>query len=120
MQDKLEEPREGPEVNIHLDLLRVTLKKIPNKKITGHDCIQGAYNKFPDFFLYGHFYWQYSHETLVPFEVISSSCNALVVLFQQLLEGSMEFLLCEQVNDLYHSLFHLLNSLIMTASELRE
>ena len=31
----------------------------------------------------------------------------------------MEVLLCERVNDLHHSLFHLLNCLIMTASELR-
>ena len=35
-------------------------------------------------------------------------------LFQQLLEGPMEVLLCERVNDLRHSLFHLLNCLIMT------
>ena len=32
----------------------------------------------------------------------------------------MEVLLCERVNDLRHSLFHLLNCRIMTASELRE
>ena len=32
----------------------------------------------------------------------------------------MEVLLWERVNDLHHSLFHLLNCLIMTASELRE
>ena len=32
----------------------------------------------------------------------------------------MEVLLCEHVNDLRHSLFHLLNCLITTASELRE
>ena len=40
--------------------------------------------------------------------------------FQQLLEGPMEVLLCECVNDLRHNLFHLLNCLITTASELRE
>ena len=57
---------------------------------------------------------------LVPFEVISSGCNAFVVPFQQFLEGPMEVLLCERVNDLRHSLFHLLNCLITTASELRE
>ena len=49
--------------------------------------------------------------------------NALVVPFQQLLEGPMEVLLCEHVNDLRHRLFHL-NCLITTASkfflELRE
>ena len=54
---------------------------------------------------------------LVPFEVISSGCNALIVPFLQLLKGPMEILLCERVNDLRHSLFHLLNCLIMTASE---
>ena len=47
-------------------------------------------------------------------------CNAFVVPFQHLLEGSMEVLLCERVNILRHSLFHLLNCLITTASELRE
>ena len=61
-----------------------------------------------------------THETLVPFEVISSGCNALVVLFKQLLEGPMEVLLCERVNDLRHSRFHLLNCLITTACELRK
>ena len=49
---------------------------------------------------------------LSPFEVFSSGCNALVVPFQQLLEGPMEVLLYERVNDLRHSLFHLLNYLI--------
>ena len=32
----------------------------------------------------------------------------------------MEVLLCEHVNDLCHSLFHLLNSLITTDCELRQ
>ena len=32
----------------------------------------------------------------------------------------MEVLLCERVNDLRHSLFHLLNFLITTVSELRQ
>ena len=57
---------------------------------------------------------------LAPFEVISSDFNALVVLLQQLLEDPMEVLLCERVNDLRHSLFHLLNCLITTAYELRK
>ena len=56
----------------------------------------------------------------VPFEVISSGWNALVVPFQQLQGGPIEVLLYEHVNDLRHSLFHLLNSLITTASEIRE
>ena len=51
-----------------------------------------------------------------PFEVISSDCNALVVPFWQFLEGSME-VLCERVNDPRHSLLHLLNCLITTASK---
>ena len=49
---------------------------------------------------------------VVAFEAISSGCNALVVLSQKLLEGPMEVLFCERVNDHRHSLFHLLNSLI--------
>ena len=43
----------------------------------------------------------------------------LFVPFQQLLKGPVDVLLCERVNDLRHSLFHLLNCLIMTASELK-
>ena len=39
-----------------------------------------------------------------------------VVPFQQLLEGPMEVFLCERVNDVHHSLFHVLNCLITTAS----
>ena len=81
--------------------------------------IRGAYDKFLDFFIW-QFYRLYTHETLVPFEVIYSGFNALVALFQQLLEGPMEVLLCERVNDLRHRLFHLLNCLITTPSELRE
>ena len=61
-----------------------------------------------------------THETLVPFEVISSGSIALVLPFQQHLEGPIEVLLCECVNDLRHSLFHLLNCLITTHFELRE
>ena len=85
------------------------------------DYIRGAYDKFPDFFRMSTFIdRQYTHETLVPFEVISSGCNAHVVSFQQLLEGPMEVIWCEHVNDLHHILFHLLNCLITTASEIRE
>ena len=46
-----------------------------------------------------------THETLVPFEVISSGFNALVLPFQQLLEGPMDVLLCERVNDLVTASF---------------
>ena len=52
---------------------------------------------------------QYTHETLVYFQVISFGCNALVVPFQHPLEGPMKVLLYERVNDLHHCLFHLLN-----------
>ena len=45
----------------------------------------------------------------------------LFVPFQQLLEGPLEVLLCERVNEPRHGLFHLLNCLITTtASKLRE
>ena len=60
-----------------------------------------------------------THETLVPFEVISSGCNALVQL-QKLLEGPIEILFCERVNDLRYSLFYLFNCPQTTVSELRE
>ena len=39
---------------------------------------------------------------------------------QQPLERPIEVLLCERINDLRHNLFHLLNCLITTASELKE
>ena len=68
--------------------------------------------------------YTHTRSTQVPFKVISSICNALVVLFQPLLKDPMEVLLCVHVNELHHSLFHLLNSFITTASkvflELRE
>ena len=35
-------------------------------------------------------------------------------------KAPMEVPLCERVNDLRHNLFHLLNCLMTTASELRE
>ena len=68
-------------------------------------------------FSYRHFYWEYKHKTLVPFEEISSGCNAPLVPLQQLLEGPSKVLLCERVNDLRHSPFHL-NCLITTTSGL--
>ena len=81
--------------------------------------IRGSLNTFPDFFRTGTFI-DSTHMKLVPFEVISSGCNAQVVPFQKLLEGPMEVLLCQRVSDLRHSFFQLLNCLITTASELRE
>ena len=90
-----------------------------DKPISYISYIRGSLDKFSDFFCMG-IVIDSTHETLLPFEVISSSCNALVVPFQQLLEGAMELLLWERVNDLRPSLFHLLNCLITTALELRE
>ena len=81
--------------------------------------IWGSLNKFTDFFHIGTFI-DSTHMKLVRFEVISSGCNALVVPFQQVLEGPMEVLSCECVNDLRHSLFYLLSCLITTTPELRE
>ena len=81
--------------------------------------IRGAYDKFPNFFCMGTFI-DSTHMELVPFEVISSGCNALGVPFPKILEGLMEVLLCELLKDLRHNLFHLLNCLITTISELRE
>ena len=43
----------------------------------------------------------------------------LLYFSQQLLEGPMDVLLCERVNDFCHILFDLLNYLLMTASEIR-
>ena len=59
--------------------------------------IRGSLNYIPDFFRMDTFI-----ETLVLFEVISSGYNALLVLFIQLLEGHMEVLLYERVNNLRH------------------
>ena len=75
--------------------------------------IRGSLNKSPDFLRMGTFI-DSTHVKLVHFEVFSSGCNALDVPFQQLLEGPMEVLSCERVNDLRHSFFHLLNCLITT------
>ena len=61
--------------------------------------------RFPDFFRMGTFLIVHN-KILVPFEAISSGCNALVGPFQQLMEGPREVHLCGRVNDLRHSLFH--------------
>ena len=80
--------------------------------------IRGSLNRFLDFFLMGTFI-DSTHMKL-PFEVIYSGCNALVVPFQQFLEGPIEVLLSERVNDLRQRLFHPLNCLVTTATELWE
>ena len=83
-------------------------------------CIRRSLNKFSDFFRIGTFIHSTYIKLYPAFEVISSGCNALVLPFQQLLEGPMEVFLCERINNLPHSLFHFLNCLITPASELRE
>ena len=45
MKKELEELREGPEENVHMDSLRVTLKKIPNWKMPDNDSIHGFWFK---------------------------------------------------------------------------
>ena len=79
--------------------------------------VRESLNKFPHFFRMGTFI---DSTHIVPFEVISSGWNVLAVPFQQLVEGPIEVLLSERVNDLRHSLFHVPNRLVTTASELRE
>ena len=54
-----------------------------------------------------------------PFRSNILRLQTLVGMFQQILEGTMEVLLCERINDLRHSLFNLLNCLITTACELK-
>ena len=41
MTRKLERLKESPKVEIHVDLLQMTLKKISNGKTPGHDGIHG-------------------------------------------------------------------------------
>ena len=81
-------------------------------------CVYKEYTiSFQTFFCLGTFIDCTHMTTLLPFDVISSGCNALVVPFQQLLKGPLEVLLCYRVNDLRHSLFRLRNCLITTASK---
>ena len=81
--------------------------------------LRSAYDKFPDFFRMGTFIDRTHMKLSSPLKKYPPA-DALVVPFQQLLEGPMEVHLCEVVNDLRRRLFHLLNCLITTASELRE
>ena len=100
-------------------LLTIRLFSVIYQDIRWRRVLRWSLNNFPDFFrmallLIGHTWNSCS------LQVISSGCNALVVPFQQLLQSPMEALLCERVNDLRHSPFHLLNCLITTASETRK
>ena len=60
---------------------------------------------FQTFFVCALLLIPHSKKTLVPFEVTSPGYNALVAPFQQLLQGPMEVLLCERVNDFRYSLW---------------
>ena len=79
--------------------------------------LRSAFNKFPYFFVQA-FKIDFTH--MIFSSPKKRSPPTVMHLFQQLLKGSMEVLLCERVNDLRHSLLHPLNCLITTASELRE
>ena len=97
--------------NSFTDILGMTVCKMRPKN---DNCrVRGTINRL---FSYGNFYWENTQETLIPFEIISSGCNALVVPLQQPLES----LLYERVNDLRHRLFYLLSCLITTACYLKE
>ena len=43
MKKELQELKEGPKANIHLDSIRATLRKVPNWKTPSHDGIHGFY-----------------------------------------------------------------------------
>ena len=60
-------------------------------------------------------WWHTWNFSPLPNNLLRLQCTCCTVL-----EGPMEVLLCEHVNDLRHSLLHLLNSLTTTACELRE
>ena len=45
MAELFEGLEEGPKAEIHIDLLRVTLKKVTNWKTPGHDGIHGFWFK---------------------------------------------------------------------------
>ena len=74
---------------------------------------------FPDFFRMGTFI-DSTHMKLLSPSKYSPPAEMHLLPFQELRQGPIEVLLCERVNDLRHSLFHLLNCLITTDSELRE
>ena len=78
-----------------------------------------VYDKFPDFFVWALLLivhtWNFS---LLRSNLLRLQCTCSIV--PKILEDPMEVLLCERANDLRHSLFHLLNCLITTASELRK
>ena len=80
--------------------------------------IRGSLIKFSDFFRMDTFIDSTHMNLLSPSKY--SPPAALVVPFQQLQQGPIEVLMREPLNDLRHSLFHLLNCLITTACELRE
>ena len=57
MGKELEELEEGPKANIHPDLLRAILKKVPSWKTSGPDDISRIIIYAFRLFSYGHFYW---------------------------------------------------------------
>ena len=80
--------------------------------------MRGSWNKFPDFFVWALLLIVHTwNSSPLRGNLLQLQCTCLP--FQQFLEGPTEVLWCEHVNDLRHSLFHLLNCLITTASELK-
>ena len=67
-------------------LFTLGANKNANIKTSTKTTNKGAYDKFSDFYRTGTFIDSTHNETIFPYEVISSGCNALVVPFPQLLE----------------------------------
>ena len=80
--------------------------------------VQGAYDSFQTFFVWALFLivhtWNSSPLRSNPLRLQCTCCTVPTT------SGRLIEVLCEPINDLRHSLFHLLNCLITTASELRE
>ena len=87
-------------------------------RIAAVENIRGAYVKFPDFFVWALLLivntW---NSSLLRSNHLQLQCTCCTIPTTS--ERPPGIVLCEHVNDLRHSLFHL-NCLIMTASELRE
>ena len=83
--------------------------------------IRGSLNKFPDFFRKGTFIDNAHMKLKSPTNESPPAAMHLLYHSNNFWKAPMEVLLCERVNDLRHSFFHLLDCLIMIASyELRE
>ena len=104
--------KESGKKNKYLDLAR-ELKKLWNREVTVKPIVIGALGTVTKDFVkgLGNLEIRGRVETIQITTWLRSA---------RILRREMEVLLCEHVNHLRHSLFHLLNCLITTASELRE